>query len=1151
MQNKSPFGRLYSASDLVAYLGCHHRTELDLKKLNGWDQGPTKSDENAKLMQDYGDRHEKSYLDELRAQSLKIIEIDTKNTSLDYQVSATIQAMTAGVDIIFQATLLQPPFIGYADFLIKVPGKSKFGEYHYEIADTKLAKSARGKFAIQLCLYAEMLANIQEVMPRELHIILGRLDPKEAIKKGLNPEVSNQMKIRTEYYIDYFRAIRQNFLKFVESYELNQVKTLTSPEPVSACKLCGWKEHCSSIWESEDHLSGVANIRKDQIKKLRAANINTMSDLSNLNNQIEGIAESVSKKLQLQANLQKNPEKDGALRVEILPPNENKVSGLALLPEPNDGDLYFDMEGFPYEIGGLEYLFGLGWVEQTNREELIFQPFWGHSREEEKVAFEQFMDCVKIHLEKYPKAHIYHYAPYENTAIKRLSSIHNTRTEFRDQLLREGKLVDLYRVVDSGLQLSLSSYSIKHVEKYYGIKHSGNVASAGESIVMYEKFRLASDEDTKKELLQSIEDYNKDDVVSTWKLHQWLENLRPEGMSYFVHEQVEYEQRQINENNERVQAQTQALKDIEVWLNEQELNPKDKSEEVAELLRQVLDFYYREKLPKFWRKFQRKSTDEVNLLDELDCLAMLEYLETTEIKSPRSRSNMHRYKVPDQETKLSTGDDVTCLTDDLGASNFTYDESLGEVTFTRDRKYEVPPTSISLMEAPNIRDVNKRKAIYRFISMLAKQPNDTNALLEILFLNLPKLSNRTIGEEIVKKSTTDELVQAIQNLNNSYLVIQGPPGTGKSTNAAKAISTLLSAGKKVAVTSNTHDAIHNLLKKSVEQLPKNLTVSIAVVHEDKTLPEQILVVSKDEINPSKYQLVGGTSFLLCKEEFVGGWDYLFVDEASQFSLADLIACGGCAKNIVLLGDQMQLPQPIEGIHPGKSGLSSLDFLMGNHATVPRNMGIFLEQTYRMHPRICKPISEGVYESQLTSANECNDQKLVFKDNTDQDLKPEGISYVKVTHKDRSQSSPEEAARIKEIYDSLLNQNWVDKNGNEKRITNEEIIIVAPFNAQIKVLKKLLGPDARIGTVDKFQGQEGAVAILSMTCSDRESIPRGLDFLFSKNRLNVGISRAKCLAVIVASPELELIECDKLGDMALLSFYTKLLNASNSSNSDNI
>lgn len=1140
MQNHKEYGRLYSASDLVSYLGCHHRTELDLKKLNGWEGKPVESDASAKLIQDYGDRHERAYLDYLKNQEeLKIVEIN-KKAPLDEQLRLTKEAMTSGVDVIFQATLLQPPFIGYADFFIKVPGKSKFGDYQYEVVDTKLAKSSRGKFVIQLCLYAEMLAVEQGVMPESLHIVLGRLDPREAELKGLITDAPNIKKLRTLDYLDYFRSIREHYLSFIKSLESKQSDFSTYPEPVKACGLCRWAEYCEDQWETNDHLSRVANIRKDQIKKLGIIDITKMKQLSELKRSVPGISQPVLNRLQKQAELQINPTNDGkTFRIEYLEPEVDLVQGLALLPKPAIGDLYFDMEGFPYEVGGLEYLFGLGWVSLNNPNQFEFKPFWAHDRAAEKKAFEEFMDFVKAHLTKYPYAHIYHYAPYEKTAIKRLSSMHNTRTAFRDQLLRDGKLVDLYRVVRSGLQLALPSYSIKYVEKYYRGVREGEVVNAGDSIVMYEDFRTVDDEEKKIKILDSIQKYNHDDVESTWQLHCWLERQKQERLIVDYISNVRVEENPSQAIVDREVLVQNVLNQINEWSIQQPESLREKAKNVSELLEQIIDFYWRCKLPSLWRKFQREEDPDHDPLEDMDCLGFLDF--TGETQSEKS-SLRYFYKVPDQESKLTTGSIVKLIQEQGSTANFEYDLEKGIASFTRNKKSPAPSRFISLGlgDAPPT-DV-QQESIYRFVKKLHDYPNQTNAVLDILMVNTPNLLGYFDGQPIVAAPTTEELIAAVEKMNNTYLVIQGPPGTGKSTNASMAISKLIKGGKKVAITSNSHAAINHLLKSSVKMMKlEGVSATVAVVKEDESLPDEVMFIKSNEINSEEHQLVGGTSWLFSREDQMDKWDYLFVDEASQVSLADLIASGSCAKNIVLLGDQMQLPQPIEGIHPGKSGLSVLDYLMGDHPTVPKEMGIFLEKTYRMHPSICKPISDGVYESRLNSVESCEQQKLVIRPDADKALKKVcGISYIEVAHQGRSQSSEEESKRIKEIYQSLLKQSWIDREGKEHKITNNDILVVAPYNAQIRQLKKDLGNDARIGTVDKFQGQEAAVAIYSMTSSDKESIPRGLDFLFSKNRLNVGVSRAKCLAIIVASPELGKIECDKVEDMALLNFYIKLI-----------
>ncbi len=1146
MQNKPNYGRLYSASDLVAYLGCHHRTELDLKRLNGWDKKPKDADDATQLIQNYGDRHEREYLHELIERGLNVVQID-KETPLEIQLQQTDAAIRGGADVIFQATLIQPPFIGYADFFIKVPGQSKLGDYHYEVIDTKLAKSSRGKFVMQLCLYAEMLAEIQGVMPKQLHIVLGKLDPEEARLKGLDPHRSNTTVLQTRDYYDYFKVTKEHFLSYISKLEQQPPVVATLPEPVKACDLCGWADHCTSYWSETDHLSQVAGIRKDQIIKLQSQGVQTMKSLSELNISIPGISNTVLHRIKKQAELQLNPKiapktgKDDPLRYEYLQPSPTKATGFALLPEPNEGDLYFDMEGFPYEVGGLEYLFGLGWRDPANPKhkddpiQVSFTPFWAHNRKDEKKAFEAFMDHVQAHLKKYPNAHIYHYAPYEKTAIQRLSSIHNTRTEFRDQLLREGRLVDLYRVVASGLQLALPSYSIKYVETYYRKPREGDVVNAGASIVEYEKFRNSDSQELRDQILKGIQQYNEDDVDSTWRLHVWLEHIRQNDTPYFVKE-VEPVQEETQDAPHLVSEQQ-----VDAWLFAQPESLKIKATAVAELLKLILSFYWRAKLPSLWRMFQKQELDEIELIEDRECLALLEYTGNSE---KVEKSVRYYYTVPEQESKLSKGSNVKCLTDNLAASNFDFNEEKGICSFTRSSRSPAPPAIVSLAINDDVPTKSKQDSIVRFIASLAANPLLSNPRLDILMQNLPRLLNKSEGSSVVDVANTEELTVAIENLMDSYLVIQGPPGTGKTFNASKAITHLLKIGKKVAVTSNSHAAINNLLKATYEELNAvGLNKVIVATREDKTLPEGIQVCSSRQLDSSIHDLSGGTAWAYCVEEQTEQWDYLFIDEASQVSLADLLAAGSCAKNIILLGDQMQLSQPVQGTHPGKSGLSSLDYLMNDHPTVPSDRGIFLEHTYRMHPEICKPISRGVYEDRLGSNPNCAVQKIILNEHAHSALKPFGISYVPVAHQGRSQVSSEEAKTIKAIYESLLKQKWMNKDGETQPITEKDILIVAPYNAQRIELRKELGERARIGTVDKFQGQEATVAIFSMTSSDRENIPRGLDFLFSKNRLNVALSRAKCLALMVASPELEQIECDKVDDMKLLNFYTQIINAS--------
>ena len=1125
---------IHSASDLVAFMGCRHRTALDLRKLQGWDREPDAVDDGAALVQDYGNRHEACYLERLVSKGLQVAEIP-RNGPLATQIDATRQALRSGADVVYQAALKQGPFMGYADFLLRVPGKSMLGDdWHYEVADTKLAKSNRAKFMIQLCFYADLLAAEQGVMPEHVQVVMGDLTDEERAARGLEADEDHQQRLRTAEYFDFYASLKTRYLQFVEA------RPETEPEPVPACKQCRWASHCEEEWHRIDHPSQVAGIRRDQIAKLKSAGITTLKALAELppGQGVKGIGQPVLERLARQAELQVHPtDAAGKLRVEHLPARPDRPSGLGLLPPPDAGDLYFDMEGFPHEPGGLEYLFGVGWADPAEPDGMAFRAFWAHDRAEEKRAFEAFMDFVQEHLRQHPKAHIYHYAAYEKTAIRRLSGVHDTRTELRDRLLREHRLVDLYRVVSGGLLLALPSYSIKKVEAYYGLQRGADVVNAGESIVQYERFRMSNEETERKQLLDEIEHYNRDDVLSTLKLHQWLRTLSAPGPAFEPEpEAEEAEAPGPNAASERLERVKEAL---QIWINRLPAEQHAEGERVRTLLVDVMQFYWRCKLPTLWRHFERQEATEAELVEDLDCLAML----TLTASSQEKKSIRYSYAVPVQESRLENGSQVRCLTDGLPASNFQYDRDMGVASFTRGVNKQQPPETLTLALHENISHENKLDAIAAFCETLANSGNSDIAVLRLLLRQLPALSGIPSGTPLVTDIEASTVAQAIANLQSSHLVIQGPPGTGKTTRAAFAIAELVAQGKTVAVTANSHAAIWNLLYAAWAQCERNGTsIRAAVVTPNEEIPTGIARVMSEDVYAGNFSLVGGTSWVWCRKELHGGWDYLFVDEASQVSLADLVAAGQCANNIVLLGDQMQLAQPIQGVHPGESGLSALDYIMQGQATVAPHRGIFLNESHRMHPEVCTPISRGIYEGRLGSSENCRQQCLVLQQGAAPALRAAGIISVSVEHQDRSQESPEEVERIRELYDSLLNQSWTDKNGATRPMTAEDILIVAPYNAQRRALAQALGPEARVGTVDKFQGQEAAVAILSMTTSDREHVPRGLEFLFSINRLNVAVSRAKCLALIVASPTLLEISCDDVEDMRRLSLYAALCHA---------
>jgi superfamily I DNA and/or RNA helicase len=411
----------------------------------------------------------------------------------------------------------------------------------------------------------------------------------------------------------------------------------------------------------------------------------------------------------------------------------------------------------------------------------------------------------------------------------------------------------------------------------------------------------------------------------------------------------------------------------------------------------------------------------------------------------------------------------------------------------------------------------------------------------ILRRDLPRLKGCSPGQPIVAANelTTTAITDAIADLDCSYLFIQGPPGAGKTYTGSHSIVELLHRGFRVGVTSNSHKAINNLLQ-AVEEVAQGRSIRFRGAkrfsNEDQRLNGSIIedLDDNEEIERGNYQLIAGTAWLLTRPAFEQKVDFLFVDEAGQVSLANVIAMGTSARNIVLLGDQMQLGQPIEGVHPGESGSSSLEYLLQDQATIAPDRGIFLGTTWRMHPDVCHFISDAVYDSRLRPEPNNHNQVLVLDRNAHAALKPAGVSFLEAQHDACSQSSTEEAEIVRRLVESLLTQRFRDRKGVERPMALDNILVVAPYNVQVNLLKHALPSGARVGTVDKFQGQEAEVVVVSMTTSSGDYLPRFIDFLYSKNRLNVAISRARSLAVVIASAELLTVQCRSAEDMALVN-----------------
>lgn len=1098
--------RLYTPSDLVTFLGCRHATFLDLqpKTIKKSEIGST-----ATLLQEKGVEHEQDYLKELKHNNKTVMEIP-KNLPLDERLALTTNAMRSGYDVVYQAVLLKNSWHGDADFLIKISTASDLGNFSYEVLDAKLAKVAEPKHIIQLSVYSELLEALQGLQPHAMHLFLGD-------KKTHSFSVS-----------DFLYYVQQTQSRF-EHY-INQVNQQSSPEPCKQCTFCQWHDTCKDYWKKTDDLSLVANIQRSQMIKLRQANITTLQKIaeSSTRTRIPDLNPDVFARLVSQASLQNYKAKTGKNKYELIKASSGK--GFARLPKPHAKDLFFDMEGDPLYPNGLEYLFGIHYIQNHKK---TFKAFWAHDHYEEKITFENFMDFLDRHLTNHPDAYVYHYNHYETTALKRLACRYATREEQLDHLLRAHKFVDLYLVVRENIRISEPGYSIKNLETFYdkGKRKQDAVATAVDSIIVYNRWRELGGDN----LLKEIQDYNQVDCESTEELRNWLLELRPD-MEWFIPQLLTDDNEITNKNKEKARSYREINQ--KNYTNKLSKN-KGLTKEMNEHISHLLGFHNREAKPQWWSHFERQNKFDDELIDDPECLGGLSLIESEE----GEKNNIYyTYTFPEQAYKLKAGT-VNLIGTKKNLTLIDINDKNHTVTLKAKDPLE---DYLSIGPTGPINTQIIEESLYYYADYVLNHASKPHVATELLACNSPRIHLETFSDCIVKSENTlqKDALDTILNLDHSYLFIQGPPGAGKTYNSSHIIINLIKQGKKIGITSNSHKAIHNLLHK-IESIAIKEGVMFKGVKKassgnpdsnfNSSLITSVTSIAKMDLNAT---LFAGTVWTFSNKHFYHEktepvLDYLFIDEAGQVAVANIIAMANSCKNIILVGDQMQLGQPTQGTHPGKSGLSILEFLLEDYSTIPADRGIFLAQTRRMRPSVCHFISKAFYDGKLHAHQSTTERNL---DLSALHLPNEGIGMIHVQHKGCSQKSIEEGNIIQKLYTNLLGQYWSNNLKKKERICENDILVVTPYNVQVTYLKSVLGNHAKIGTVDKFQGQEAAIVLISMVSSSAEDLPRNIDFLYSKNRLNVAISRAQCLAIIIMNPQLLEIPCRTIQQMKLVNTF---------------
>jgi predicted RecB family nuclease len=1105
-----------SASDLSNHLNCAHLTTLDYSVATGEMPSPSWTNPDASVLQQLGLEHERRYLNHLA--ELGLTTIDLRDIEPDPRaVEETLDAMKRGTAVIVQATLSNGRWIGRADVLRRVDAPSDLGSWSYEVYDCKLARETKGATVLQLSLYSDLVAMIQGVTPRFMYVV----SPSEAF----SPEPFNVLE-----YAAYYRVVKQ---KLEQAVDAGQGELTTYPEPNPHCDVCRWWQKCDAQWRKDDHLSLVAGISRLQRKQLKGWEVNSMAQLAKLDLPLKQRPEYGSKEGYIRVREQARVQVAGREEkhaVHELFDNE----GLARLPEPSPGDIFFDLEGDSF-VGttGMEYLFGLTRLNQQGSQS--YECRWSYTPAEEKEAFEWFVDLVMQAWAKHFDLHVYHFTSREPSALKRLMGKYATREDAVDRMLRGGLLADMHRALKHSVRASVEEYSLKELELFHNFTRGTPLDEARRARRLVEhSLELGRVEQANEPIRETIEGYNRDDCLSTASLRQWLEEqrnqvvARGQGIPRPIMKDSEPSDALDERQQQSAALFSQLTQDIPV-------EPAQRTTEQSArwLLANLLDWHRREEKTKSWEYYHLKELPDEELLYEKSALSGLKYVQriTVERGIPTDR-----YEFVQQDTDLRADDTLYQHGDKIGeVATINLGARLIDIKKMK-KTAELHPASVYAFD-----DVRAKEAATSLLRLATwihgngiDSPGPYRCARDLLLRHSPRLLSRITGS--LARAGEAPLAAArrlLLLLDSSLLAIQGPPGSGKTFTAANMICDLVRRKKKVGITGPSHKVIRNLLDEVLAQASKELLDSLRCVQKVKEKSREPSPRIKEVTDNQKVlqalqddtvNVVAGTVWLWSREEFAESVELLFVDEAGQMSLANVLAAAQSARSLILLGDPQQLEQPLQGSHPDGAAISALEHMLDGARTISPERGLFLEETRRLHPAICKFTSESFYDCRLQSLPGLDQQRIEGHTY----LNGSGLRFIAVNHEGNQNASTEEADVVQALVNGLLLSSirWFNVKLTPPAfvpVTPRDMLIIAPYNAQVSDISQRL-PGMDVGTVDKFQGREAAIVIYSLTTSSQEDAPRGMEFLYSLNRLNVATSRGRALCVLVGSPRLLEPQC---------------------------
>lgn len=1174
---------VWSASDLKAAAECEFAWVRAIDaKLGRIDPVEDPVDLTLERAGRLGGVHERRTLAAYREQfGDAVIEIPETSSSdaeaLARAVELTNEALRSErASVIYQATFADEEFVGFADFLLRG------ADGRWIVQDTKLARHARVTALMQLAAYVDRLDQLGVSRAADVQLLLGDGSTSTHRVDDLLPVY----------------ALRRQRLRALLADRLSASAPIAWDDPrgdlgVVACGRCPTCE--LEVVASRDLLL-VAGIRPVQRERMHAAGIRTIDDLVGAIPAPVGMNPDTFAMLQTQARLQVRTASgvgafeaaaaDGTAGAPALPaPPPFEVvapAALAALPRPDHGDLFFDFEGDPLytesvdgdERGrdeviswGLDYLFG--WVDDREQ----YSALWAHSFDDERAALETFLDMVAVRRRAHPDMHIYHYAPYEPTHLLQMAARYGVREAEVDRLLRDGVFVDLYPVVRRALRVGSRSYSIKKLEPLYmGAEvRTSDVQRGDDSIVRYVEARALAqdgDPDAARVILDDIADYNRYDCVSTRRLRDWLvdrareagrlpaANPEPSETGYEPSPQATTLLRLAGETTD--EADAQALR----------------------LAAAAIDYYPRE-AKSFWATHYLRLREPLSLWEDTrDVVAVdpaLSRVREDWHRPEGSRSDRRVIEVRGElapGTRLRPGSDPFAIYElpvdfPFDASprwihadhRVTVTEELDDGVVIEERAIDGvtwQDLPIAITPAAPPRAANQQTAINDWAqTLIDAQPEfPKGPAVDILRRRPARLVpvGNALSDASGVADDIDALVEAVLRLDHSALSVQGPPGTGKTYVGSHVIERLVTEhGFRVGVVAQSHAVVEHMLGRVIAAGVPAPRVAKAPKDADADLP--FTVIPKNGIpafaaeNAETGFVVGGTAWDFSHEGRVprGSLDLLVIDEAGQFSLASTIAVSVASPRLLLIGDPQQLPQVSQGTHPEPVDTSALGWVMAGEDVIPPSFGRFLAASRRMRPEVTAAVSTLSYSGALRAHPSTVLRRL--------DGVPPGIVPVAVRHRGRATQSPEEAQAVVEIVRDLVGRSWTDVETGEgegmsvaspRPLRPSDIIVVTPYNAQQVLVETALSAagfaDVPVGTVDRFQGQEAAVAIVSLAASSGRDAPRGLEFLLLRNRLNVAVSRAMHTAYIIHSPGL-LDDLPRTPDgVARLSGFARLVGA---------